>query len=57
MVSKKGKIDSRKELVRYILDIADKANIDLSIANEPETRRILDRLPSLSEQIVKNRHN
>jgi hypothetical protein len=37
--------------------IFQKSNIDFSIASEPETRRILDRLSSLSEQIVKNRHN
>jgi hypothetical protein len=55
MVSKKG-IRSRNTLVRYILDIAQKSNIDLSIASERETRQILDRLPSLSEEIVKNRH-
>jgi hypothetical protein len=54
---KKRKIHSRDELVRYIINVARKSDIDLSIANELETRRILNKLPSLSEQIVKNRHS
>jgi hypothetical protein len=54
---KKHKIQSRDELVRYILSVAQKSDIDLSLASLPETRRILKRLPPLSEQIIKNRHN
>lgn len=54
---KERKIHSRDKLVKYILDIAQKSNIDLSIADESETRRILNKLPALSEQIVKNRYS
>jgi hypothetical protein len=54
---KERKIHSRDKLVRYIVEIAQKSDIDLSIASEPETRRLLNKLPDLSEQIVKNRHS
>ncbi|MFZ0895403.1 MAG: hypothetical protein WAZ77_12970 [Candidatus Nitrosopolaris sp.] len=57
MTTKKRNITSRDELVRYILKVAQKSDIDLSLANELETKRILRKVPSLSEQIIKNRHN
>lgn len=57
MVPVRGrKIHSRDKLVGYILDIAKKSDIDLSVANETEARRILNKLPALSKQIITNRH-
>jgi hypothetical protein len=53
----KHKTHNRDRLVKYILDIARNSDIDISIANEQDTRQILNKLPSLSKQIVKNRHN
>jgi len=55
--AKQPKINSQDRRIRYILDIAEKSGINLSIANETETRRILNKLPTLSEEIVENRRS
>lgn len=55
--TKKRKSKKQGALVRYLLDIARELNIDLSLASESETRRILNRLPPFSKQIVKDRHS
>jgi hypothetical protein len=54
--AKQRKISSQDRRIKYILDIAEKSGLRLSIASETETRRILNKLPALSEEIVKNRY-
>lgn len=50
MTTKKRNITSRDELVRYILKVAQKSDIDLSLANELETKRILRKVPSFQNK-------